>query len=176
MKTITIPEDFHIESHGGNCTMGWTDETYKYHVWLKADGTLSQGRERNVIHANLKVVSPKAKNFGHSTRDPNSKMWKPLIDAMLAKIKDEDLIQKAVAAKKAAEQAFEAERTRKYHARLRKTFEDVLHVLPGNVQAAVACMGEEQITTFLAAYEQARFDNECAVRAEAYRQSVEVQS
>jgi hypothetical protein len=105
-KTIKLPE-FEVDCDLHNsASVHWSTGDRRFHIWITDAGELRD----EILHSNPLVHDPKV--HGHRALDATSKKWSPLVGAILAKIKADDLVSKARAAahEKAQRQADERQR------------------------------------------------------------------
>ncbi len=147
---MKLPE-FEIASHGpysDRLSVHWKDAERKYHIWLDAAGTLCD----DILHSNPIVeTTERYGRSGHKALDQKAKKWSPVIEAILKKVKEDDLVAKAWAERDAKVKAEQDERQRQANKKnLEALFYAIQH-LPPELAKAINALPEGQKLLFIIA-------------------------
>jgi hypothetical protein len=140
--------DFTVKGHGYNrVAVGWQDATRRYHFWISGDGQPHD----DVIHSNP-IEKPKGTRIDpHRALSKKAKKWAPLVDAIMAKVRADNLAARACEAAEAKEIADRDARLRKAHQDELARLDGALAHLPANAATTIRSLPEAVRLAFLAA-------------------------
>jgi hypothetical protein len=120
----------------------WQDASRRYHVWINDAGGLCD----ETLHSN--PIDPPGIGQ-HRALDATSKKWAPLVEAILARVKADDLVAKArAAAKEKAQREAEDRQRATNEKRLARLAAACAH-LPLEIDNAIAALPESDRLAFV---------------------------
>jgi hypothetical protein len=132
-----------------NVLVKWQDAARRYHVWINDAGELRD----ETLHSNPIVPSKRYRLNEHRALDATSKKWAPLVEAILARVKADDLVAKARAASKEKAQREAEDRQRAINeSRLANLAAACVH-FPNEITAAIAALPESDRLAFVVSLE-----------------------
>jgi hypothetical protein len=144
-KEIKLPEfEVRCEVHG-DPFVTWQDASRKYHIWLTEAGD----RQSDILHSNPIEPSKRWNANEHRALDATAKKWAPLVAAILAKIKADDLVSKARAAAHEKAQREADERRRQASEKALAVLAEACAFLPRDLADAITARPDLERLAFV---------------------------
>lgn len=148
-KTLKLPE-LEVHCHAYSSTsVHWQAGDRRYHIWINDAGELTD----EILHSNPIVPSKKYGVNEHRSLDATSKKWAPLVEAILARVKADDLVGKARAAAKEKARLEAEEVRRQANERALAVLAKACALLPRDLANAIAALPEADRLAFVATLE-----------------------
>jgi hypothetical protein len=143
--------DFIVETYGhtSNPAVSWTQGDRRYHFWLDRDGV-----PHGAMHSNPVVRNPNARRDEHRALNLRAKKWAPLIAAIMAKVRAENLVAKAHAAEAAQVALADQKRAAENATRMLTLFDRAASTVPDKAREALAYLSDTQKIAFVTEIER----------------------